>query len=82
MLDDPPDLDDSDMDQNDDDEDFADTGPCPSCGKPVYEDADVCPNCGHYITQDEFASRKPLWIILTAGICVAVILIVWVLLRL
>ncbi|QDT16337.1 zinc ribbon domain-containing protein [Alienimonas californiensis] len=24
--------------------------PCPSCGEPVYEEADVCPSCGDYIT--------------------------------
>jgi predicted nucleic acid-binding Zn ribbon protein len=77
MQDDPQDPDDSDID--DDGEDFATTEPCPSCGNPVYEDAEICPKCGQYISQED--STKPLWIIVTTGVCVAVILIVWVLLR-
>jgi len=81
MLDDPQDPDDSDIDRTDSDE-FADTEPCPSCGKPVYEDAERCPKCGQYISRDEIPSKRPLWIIVTTGVCVAVILIVWVLLRL
>lgn len=81
MPDDPQDSDDSGMDQTDDEEDSADTDPCPSCGQPVYEDAEVCPKCGQYISRDEYSSKKPLWIVVTAGVCVAVILIVWVLLR-
>ena len=79
MQDDPQDPDDSDLDENADDEDSADTRPCPSCGNPVYADAEQCPKCGQYISRDDFPSKKPLWIILTAGVCVAVILIVWVL---
>jgi predicted nucleic acid-binding Zn ribbon protein len=71
---------DSDIDDTEGN-DFADTEPCPSCGHPVYEDAEICPKCGQYISQEDSTSRKPLWIIVTAGLCVAVILIVWVLLR-
>jgi len=79
MRDDPQDPDDSDLDENDDDEDSADTRPCPSCGHPVYADAEQCPKCGQYISRQDFNSKKPLWIILTAGVCIAAILIVWVL---
>jgi predicted nucleic acid-binding Zn ribbon protein len=79
-MDDPQDPDDSDIDP-DDGEDFATTEPCPSCGEPVYEDAEICPKCGQYISQQNSTSRKPLWIVVTTGICVAIILIVWVLLR-
>ncbi len=81
MLEDPQDSDDSDID-NDDGEDFAITEPCPSCGHPIYEDAEICPKCGQYQSLEDSTSKKPLWIILTAGLCVAVILVVWVLLRL
>jgi predicted nucleic acid-binding Zn ribbon protein len=75
------DIDDNDLDQDNVDDSPADTEPCPFCGKPVYEDAEVCPKCGQYISQEASSPKKPLWIILTVGVCVAVILIVWVLLR-
>jgi predicted nucleic acid-binding Zn ribbon protein len=81
MRDDSDGPDDSDTDQNVSD-DFADTAPCPSCSAPVYEDAEICPKCGQYISHEDSALRKPLWIIVTAGLCIAVILVVWVLLRL
>jgi predicted nucleic acid-binding Zn ribbon protein len=79
MQEDLQDPDDSDIEREG--EDFASSEPCPSCGKPIYEDTEICPRCGHYISQEDSTSRKPLWIILTAGVCIAVILIVWVLLR-
>jgi predicted nucleic acid-binding Zn ribbon protein len=81
MMDDPEEPDDFDID-HDGDEDSATTEPCPSCGGSVYEDAEICPKCGQYISQQDSTSRKPLWIIVTTGVCVAVILVVWVLLRL
>ena len=81
MEDDPQDPEDFDIDEDDGDEDFADTEPCPSCGTFVYDDAEICPKCGQYISSHDFSSKKPLWIIVTAAVCVAAILIVWVLLR-
>jgi predicted nucleic acid-binding Zn ribbon protein len=79
-MDDPEEPDEFDI-ENDGDEDSVDTESCPSCGAPVYEDAEICPKCGQDISQEDSTSRKPLWIIVTTGVCVAVILIVWVLLR-
>ena len=78
MPDDSHDPDTSDMDQDEGDE-FAETEQCPLCGEPVYEQAEVCPNCGQYISEEDSSPRKPLWIVMSVGICVAVILIVWVL---
>jgi predicted nucleic acid-binding Zn ribbon protein len=78
VPDDPQDPDNSDMDQDEGDE-FAETEQCPLCGEPVYEQAEVCPNCGQYISEEDSSPRKPLWIVMSVGICVAVILIVWVL---
>jgi len=66
----------SDMDQ-DDDAEFAQTRPCPECGRAIYEDAEVCPHCGSYISPKETASRKPLWILIGVGVCLIVILIAW-----
>jgi len=79
MQDDLDDPDDTDMNETDGDENSDDTNPCPSCGALVYEDAEQCPKCGHYISRDDLSSKKPLWIIITACICLALILIVWVL---
>jgi len=66
------------MDQDEGDE-FAEIEQCPLCGEPVYEQAEVCPNCGQYISEEYPSPRKRLRIVISVGICVAVILIVWVL---
>jgi hypothetical protein len=31
------------------DEDYAETLPCPACGTDVYEDSECCPTCGEYL---------------------------------
>ena len=49
-------------------DDFGDDGeaeevPCPSCGAPVYEEADVCPHCGDFITPGRGPATRnlPRW---------------------
>ncbi|MGO8690656.1 MAG: hypothetical protein ACLQLG_13620 [Thermoguttaceae bacterium] len=43
------------------------TVPCPSCGRPIYEDSPRCPHCGNYISEeDPPPARKPWWIIVGA----------------
>jgi predicted nucleic acid-binding Zn ribbon protein len=77
--DDEKDLDDSDYPDEDDigDEESAETEPCPYCGKPIYERAEVCPHCGQYISKEDWRARKPVWIVVGAIICVALILLYW-----
>ncbi len=61
---------------HDDEDDFADdaseTVPCPYCGADVYEEAERCPACGKYISREDAPSGVPLWMKLTALICIAV----------
>ena len=75
-------------DEDDDDEwdaaDDADTGddsdeeptvPCPSCRRDILEDSPRCPYCERYISAEDHAGPgKPLWIIATALVCLAVAL--------
>ena len=39
--------------------------PCPSCGEPVYEEADRCPHCGDYITPGRGPATRnlPRWML-------------------
>jgi predicted nucleic acid-binding Zn ribbon protein len=69
------DPDESDMDSSDDDS--ADTEPCPHCGRPVYDSSQRCPHCGDYISPEHAPWRQSLWIILTAIICLIVIIVIW-----
>jgi len=61
-------------DANDDDDQ---TQACPECGEMVYGDAERCPHCGNYISPDS-PSRKPLWIIVGAIVCLLLIFCFWV----
>lgn len=83
---DDPDADDADVrdmpavrDMNAGDDDSVDTEPCPFCHKPVYEQAEVCPHCRHYLSAEEIHTRKPLWFIITAIVCLLLIVLLWVL---
>lgn len=72
------DPDESDVDENDE----ADTRPCPYCGKQVYEHAELCPHCKSYISFENTASRRPLWIwitgiVLLAAMIYAAIRLLW-----
>jgi endogenous inhibitor of DNA gyrase (YacG/DUF329 family) len=60
--------DDDEPDESDDSE----TVPCPYCAADVYEDAERCPSCGKYISREDAPSRVPLWVKLTALVCLAV----------
>jgi predicted nucleic acid-binding Zn ribbon protein len=65
------------FDVGDDDAD-SNTEPCPNCGKPVYDGAAICSRCGFYLSNTLGASeRKPTWIIVTAIVCIAIVLFVW-----
>jgi uncharacterized protein (DUF983 family) len=74
MLDEPEDdwaADDWGDDLDDDGEEVV-TIACPACGEAMYDDAPQCPACGHYLTDDDLQHEsKPLWIMLTAIICLA-----------
>jgi predicted nucleic acid-binding Zn ribbon protein len=65
--------DESDMDQEGD-MDIVDTVPCPNCGKPVYDGAEQCPRCGNYISAEERPTAKPMWFVIAALVCLAIVL--------
>lgn len=49
------------------------TVPCPYCRRDIVEDSPRCPYCESYISEEDHPSRKrPLWIIVTAVICLGV----------
>ena len=56
-----------------DDGDSAVELPCPSCGEPVYEEADVCPHCGDYITPGRrpAGANVPRWMFVLGAVGVA-----------
>ncbi len=56
-----------DPDEDEDD----DLAPCPACGAAIYEDSVRCPACGHY---GSAGGRKPLWVVVTALVCLAMAL--------
>jgi hypothetical protein len=54
-----------------DDEDDAETVPCPSCGEEIYEEAERCPHCERYISREDAPGRRPLWMVLGALLALA-----------
>jgi len=49
------------------------TVPCPYCGQQMLEDSPRCPSCERYISAEDSAPpRKPLWVIATALVCLAI----------
>jgi hypothetical protein len=41
--------------------------PCPSCGEPIYEEAEACPYCGEYVTHStSVLAGKPRWFVALA----------------
>lgn len=61
--------DESDIDGQADDEDD-DTVPCPFCKRQILEDTPRCPHCEQYLSEADFArGSKPLWVIVTAVVC-------------
>lgn len=64
------DLDDSEYPEPDlEDDDLAETVPCPYCRRPVYEEAERCPHCGHYLSREDAPTRHSGWIVLGAILC-------------
>ena len=49
--------------------------PCPSCGLPVYEDAERCPHCGDWIMPLAAASGRPFWVRIVGVIVVIALLL-------
>ncbi len=62
---DAPDWEEPDEEYEEDwDDDESSTVPCPSCGRPVYEDAEQCPHCGEYIVpgmNSNVLASRPKW---------------------
>ena len=52
------------------DDDIGEELPCPSCGEPVYEEADVCPSCGDYIVPGRrpAGANLPRWMFVLGAI--------------
>jgi uncharacterized paraquat-inducible protein A len=42
-----------------DDDDEAETVPCPHCGAEVYENAEQCPRCGKYLSAEDRPPTRP-----------------------
>lgn len=60
------------------DEEDEETVSCPYCQEAVYDDAVRCPHCGNYISKEDTPSRTPWWIVITAIICLLIV-IGWIL---
>jgi len=60
-------------------EDAPELIPCPYCHEMIYEEAERCPECGKYITQEDAPARMPRWFLITAIICLIVLILYWVL---
>lgn len=69
--------DDWDEDESDLGDDSGDepTVPCPYCRREILEDSPRCPYCERFISEEDHAPPgKPLWVIVTALICLAMAL--------
>lgn len=65
--------DDETDDHGPDDADEEPTVPCPSCRREILEDSPHCPYCERFVSaEDHAAPRKPLWVILTALVCLGI----------
>lgn len=72
MRPDDDDWDDSDdlLDEHDEEDDDT-TTPCPACGEPMFEDSPRCPACGEYVAAAAAAGPRPVWVVLTVVVCLA-----------
>ena len=67
------DNDETDFDDALEEPDEEPTTPCPYCRKEILEDSPRCPYCERYISDEDHAGpNKPLWVILTALICLGI----------
>ncbi len=63
-----------DEEEGDFDDDSGDepTVPCPSRDQEILEDSPYCPHCERFISAEDHAGpRRPLWVLVTALICLA-----------
>jgi predicted nucleic acid-binding Zn ribbon protein len=51
---------------------------CVHCGRYIDADADICPHCRTWQTAEGSRSRKPRLFVITALVCVAVIVLFWI----
>jgi predicted nucleic acid-binding Zn ribbon protein len=68
------DLDPREFPELDAEQDGAATIPCPYCSEPVHEEAQFCPRCENFISREDAPLRKPLWIVVTVLVCLAIVL--------
>lgn len=67
--------DDGDDGDDVDDSDDEPTLPCPFCRREILEDSPWCPSCERFISAEDHARlRRPVWVILTALICLGVVI--------
>lgn len=64
---------DGDEYSDDSDDEDNDTITCPYCGEAVYEDAVRCPKCENYLSREDAPTRTPLWIVVTAVVCLVIV---------
>jgi len=65
------DWDDADDFPDDSDDGDDTTIPCPACGEPMFEDSPRCPACGEYVTAGAATGPRPVWVVLTVLVCLA-----------
>jgi hypothetical protein len=70
---DPEAPDESDMDSHDE----PDLDVCPHCRKMITEDAERCPHCGMFISIEDAPLSQPAWILITAILLLALVLVGW-----
>ena len=63
-----------DFDAEDEDED---TISCPYCRRQIHEESVRCPYCEQYLSEEDAPANKPWWLIIGAGVCLA-IAIMWI----
>ncbi len=74
--DDEAELDHREYPEPDEGDDEDDTVPCPHCGTALHEDAERCPSCENYVSREDAPSTSfPLWVKLTALVCLVVALL-------
>jgi hypothetical protein len=77
------DEDDWDEDEWDEDapEEHEEMVACPYCMEMISEHAERCPHCENWISEEDeeaMPEGKPAWVVMTAVICLVLILFFWV----
>jgi len=67
--------DDYDDEVRDDASDESETVPCPTCGAPVFEEAQKCPHCGDWITAQAGGGRRQVRVMMIATVLIALLLL-------